>query len=225
VTFDRQRGRAIEESLAALLYGDGAPTLALAGHDGRDLDEARAAVRQMVLTRTHRGTGGIRDWFPRTIAAWRAAHPDDTDFAQLTARFLASPACDSWREVPTGSAGVSLEEALHRFFGDEKIGDAPTRDEEFLSAVVRGLAVTPRAQFTLPPSVRWAPGGCYALAGLVLHAAIDGAYLRGPVTPLVAALLGGDSAARAAARLGIATDAAAATREALVQRRLLDRST
>jgi hypothetical protein len=144
----------------------------------------------MVRERAHRGSGGPRDWFPRTLAAWRKANPSDQDHDQLLGQFCASRACRAWHEGPAGRTGISLEEAFYRFFTQAAVGDPAVREHEFLGALVRSLAITPRARFSWPGALRRAPGGCYALTrDRVLHAAIDGRYLCGPVTPLVAALL------------------------------------
>jgi hypothetical protein len=168
-----------EEALAQLLYG---------GSDSGDPEvaEAAALVRQMVLTRSHRGTGTVRDWFPRTIGT--------LDLEDLVAAFCRT--CDEWREH---TLGISLEEAWFRFFESRDVGDPMVREEEFFGAIVRALAVTPRARFLWPEAVRRAPGGCFAVTRrLVLHAALDGRYLRGEITPLVAALLRGESTGNSA---------------------------
>jgi hypothetical protein len=199
------RGQRLEETLAELVYDRAARAsdARLAALDGGELDECAAAVRRMIAGRAHRGSGSLRAWYPRTIAAWLAAHPDDGALDALLTRFCASPASRAWRE-PDGAA---LEEALYRFFDAAGVGDADVREDEFLGAIVRALAVTPRAAFVWPAEVRSAPGGCFAVtrAG-VLHAALDGRYVRGPVTPLIAALLRGepprdDAAAAVAAQL------------------------
>src|SRR5207245_10913930 len=114
------------------------------------------------------------------------------ELSEVAAAFCASPACAAWRERALGS---SLEEAWFRFFEAEAIGDAAVREDEFLGAIVRALAVTPRARFLRPVAVKPAPGGCFAVSRKrVLHAALDGRYLRGEVTPVIAAILNGDSA-------------------------------
>lgn len=176
-------GQHLEEALASLLFDRASKPLhpLLAALDPDELDEAAASVRRMVLERTHRGSGGLVDWFPRTIAG----HDHD----ELIARFCSSAACALWRESPV-RCEVSLEEALYRFFVDAAIGDELVREEEFLGAIVRALAVTPKASFVWPSALRRAPGGCFAITrDLVLHAAIDGRYLRGPITPLLADVL------------------------------------
>jgi uncharacterized protein (UPF0276 family) len=183
-----------EELLASALYD-------VAAADSFELDPgARSAivhsVRAMVLGRAHRGTGGLQQWFPRTIAAWRLRHADDSDLFDLARFFCASGASRAWREALGAPLGLSLEEALYRFFEDLNVGDAATREEELLSALLRGLAVSPRSRFILPASVRTVPGGHAAVSQqLSLHAAIDGRYLTGPVTPAVAAVLRGDNTA------------------------------
>jgi hypothetical protein len=208
---DRLSGEKLEEALAALLYDESARARLRTGEaadprfaaiDADELEEAARAVRRMVRGRTHRGTGGFETWFPRTIAAWRAAHPDDVELDDLLTRFCASPSCRTWSEL---GGGISLEEALYRFFLDEGIGSAAIANDEATGAVVRALAIAPEARFEWPANVRRAPGGCYALARgpavllgaafgppPVLHAAIDGTYVHGPVTDLVAELLEGE---------------------------------
>jgi hypothetical protein len=193
---DREHGRRIEEAFAACLYGGdatGEPLLAAVAVD--DWTEAAAGVRWMVLGRSHRGTGALEAWYPTAIAAWRSAHPDDAELDALAARFCRSAACGAWREFPASDGGISLEEAWWRFFQEAGIGDPDELEEEFLSVVVRSLAVAPRARFRWPEAVRPAPGGCFALSRrLVLHAALDGRYVRGEVTPLVAAVLRDETA-------------------------------
>ncbi|MFT3839190.1 MAG: DUF692 family protein [Myxococcaceae bacterium] len=181
-----------ENSLAAYLYG--AAPLPDGAHGET---EAIATVRRMVLERQHRGTGGLRDWYPRTLAAWLAKHPADQSLHQLVAAFCASEACAQWREH---GDGISLEEALYRFFTAEGLGD----EDEFLSAVVRAIAVAPRARFRWPDQLHRTATGCVALTkDLILHAVVDGQYLRGPVTPLVAELLRGVPVNDVASRFGV----------------------
>ena len=208
---DRARGARLEAALATLLYDGSARARLRAGDVDDDLlatlepnalDEAAAAVRRMVLARPHRGGGDLRSWFPKTLAAWLAVHPDDVALERLALRFCAWTPCRQWRE--SGDLGIALEEALYRFFEDERIGDAAVREAELLAAIVRGLAVTPLASFNWPAAVQPAPGGCYAVTrDLTLHAAIDGRYLCGTVTPIVAELLRGESEEAVAARFSV----------------------
>jgi hypothetical protein len=198
--------------LAALLYDGHARTALRAGEvadarfaalDPAELDEIACRVRCLVRGRTHRGTGDLSNWYPRTLAAWVTAHPADDSLDGLLIRFCASDACRRWQEGPAGAGALSLEEALYRFFNVENIGEAAVREEELLAAVVRSLAVTPTATFAWPASVHPLPRGCYAVTSdNVLHAAVDGRYLRGPITPLVAALLAGTPAGEAAVHFG-----------------------
>src|SRR5215510_1984551 len=81
----RLSGEELEEALVALLYDENARARLRAGEvvDARfaalavdELEETARAVRRMVRSRAHRGTGNFEAWFPRTLAAWRTAHPD-----------------------------------------------------------------------------------------------------------------------------------------------------
>ena len=156
-------------------------------------------VRHMVLERRYRGSGGLSDWFPLTLLGWHEAHPADDSLETLKSAFCASEACRAWREP----YGISLEEAFFRFFSDQAVGESATREEELAAAIVRSLAVTPRSRFVWPSMLRTAPGGCFTLtSGLVLHAALGGKVHHGPVTPLVAALLEGQTLEAVAHRFG-----------------------
>src|SRR5262249_16748639 len=150
-------GEQLEEALASLLYDEGARAGLRAGDaaDPRfleialdELDEAAHFVRKMVRERVHRGTGGVEAWFPRTLASWRDAHPEDTELDLLLKRFCAAASCRAWSEL---GGGLSLEEAFYRFALDASVGDAAIAEEEFLDAVVRALTVTPNARFEWPP--------------------------------------------------------------------------
>jgi hypothetical protein len=202
VTVDRARGEEIEEALASLLYGVAIPRPPLlAALDPAEVDEAAASVRRMIRERMHRGTGGLADWYPRTLAAWRVQHAADSDLDVLITAFCSSSHAAAWRDLPVGPPGISLEEAFYRFFVEQGIGDAAVCEAELLGAVVRALAVTPRARFVWPEQVRRVARGCIAVTrGLVLHAAVAGRYLHGPITPLMAALFGGMPANEVAAQ-------------------------
>src|SRR5262249_8145531 len=173
---DRLSGEGLEEALAALLYDDHARKRLRAGEaadprfaaiDMGELEEAARAVRRMVRGRTHRGTGGLEAWFPRTLAPWRHAHPPDIEPDDLLTRVCSSSSSRAWSEL---GDGISLEEAFYRFFLDEGIGSARVLEEELFSAVVRALAIAPAARFEWPAGVRRAPGGCYAVTrGRVLY--------------------------------------------------------
>ncbi len=182
---DRARGDQLESELAASLYAPPAES-------SLELAEAAATIRQMVLGRMHRGTGGLLAWFPLTVQAWRAVHTEDDSLDELSARFCASRFAKAWRELSFGELGMSMEEALYRFFADAQVGDPEVCEEEFLGALVRGLAIAPAARFHWPSQLRAAPGGCQAVSSRgVLHAAIDGQYLCGPVTSAIRDILDG----------------------------------
>jgi uncharacterized protein len=236
----------VEQALAGLLYdrdlrvrlASGSPPPGLDADGARlfrslaaaELEEAAQAVRAMVRGRSHRGTGRLEALFPRSLAPWHARNQADGDLDELFAAFLMSPAAGHWREVPGGcggedAAGCCLEEAFACFLEAEGGADPVTVEEELLSAVLRALTVAPDPAFRPPAAVRPAPGGWYAVTRAsppVLHAALDGRYLTGPVTPLVADLLAG--AGVAAAPAGAAPPCAPSTlvRSRLVAMRLLD---
>ena len=226
---ERLRGERLEHALAALLYDAGARERLRAGEaddprlvglDVDELDEAARGVIRMVRERVHRGTGGVEAWFPRTIAAWRDAHPEDRELDELLAGFCASPSCRSWREA---DVGISLEEAFYRFLIDASNIDPAITEDEFFGAIIRALAVTPEARFEWPAPVRRAPGGCYALTrDRILHAALHGKYVHGPVTPLVGALLEGEPAPAIAGRHGLSAVEIAGVAQALRAMGLVD---
>ncbi len=158
----------------------------------------------MVLERTHRGTGDLTVLFSRTIAAWKTYFPNDTSLDNMLSSFCSSAACAAWREGFATNLGLSFEEAFFRFFSEQEIGDRDELEEEFLGAMVRALAISPRARFVWPAQVLPAPGGCYAITRRhILHAALDGRYQRGPVTPLVVALLSGRTVEETARNFGV----------------------
>jgi hypothetical protein len=192
----------VEQALADVLYGRAPPSAELLELGLHGDPHSVVAARRMVLSRRHRGTGGLREWYPSTLAAWLAANPGDAGLDVLAARFCASDACASWKEHAAPDIGICLEEALFHFFEAREIGDAATREDEMLSAVTRALAVAPAARFAWPSQLRRTSRGCVVVSRLgVLHAAIDGQYLRGPVTGVIAELIA-----------GVAVEAVAATR-------------
>ncbi len=193
---DRTRGLEREKALAALLYDPrgqapgGAQDPLFASLDPIELAAVSASLRRMILGRIHRGSGGLESWFPATLAAWRSLCGASDPLDELITLFCASAPCAAWRELPAGSLGLSLEESFFLFFEEAGIGHPETREEEFLGALLRSLAVTPDASFLRPAAVRKAPGGCFAISRQgTLHAALDGRYVRGAITPLIASLL------------------------------------
>jgi uncharacterized protein (UPF0276 family) len=152
------------------------------------------AAVAMVRDRRHRGTGRLADAFPACVAGWRRLHPDDADLRALHARFLASPAAAAWREQVGGEPGACVESCFAAFALAENLADAATVEDELLSALLRTLALTPDPAFVVPAPVQRAAGGWFGLSSAtppVLHAAVQGRYLRGEVTPLIAFLLRG----------------------------------
>ena len=187
-----------------------------------ELDAAASAARTMVRERAHRGTGRLADAFPRCIAGWRAVHPDDQTLDALFDRFLASAAVAPWHEQPGREGGASIEACFAAFACAAGLADPLVCEEELLSVLLRALTVTPRPAFTPPSAVRRAPGGWFAVSAAeppVLHAALRGRYWCGPITPLVAALLGSSGAADGPSSSDSA--AVAAVRARLVEMELL----
>jgi hypothetical protein len=148
-----------------------------------------------VRDRVQRGTGRLADAFPLCVAGWRAAHPDDVTLDALFARFLASPHVDAWREQPGLVGGACLEACFAAFARAERLAPASDCEEELLSVLLRTLTVVPEPAFDPPPEIRRAPGGWFAVSSTeppILHAALRGRYLRGPLTPGLVALLAAD---------------------------------
>jgi uncharacterized protein (UPF0276 family) len=196
--------------------------LNIAGLPKQQDPEAVKLVRKMVLDRRYRGTGGLRDWYPRTLAAWLERHPQDEELQLLASRFCASAEADSWREHPLARRGRSLEEALFHFFAANEVGDADVREEELLGAVVRTLGVTMQADFSWPAGVRPTSAGCVAITRtLTLHAVVGTQYLRGAVTPLIAELLRGATVEDLSTRLRIPPAEVALVHEQMKKKGLL----
>jgi len=169
--------------------------------DPGELESAADAVRRDVMTRGYRGSGGLAAAFPRTLAAWQ---PQDVD------HFLASPAYAAYREVPYAGDGGCLEEACYRFCEAANLGDAVTREHEFLGALLRALVVSPDPAFALPAEVRRVPGGFVSITTRgepTLFLAVHGRLITGELTPFLAELLlSPDRADDIAARHGVAAD-------------------
>jgi hypothetical protein len=119
-------------------------------------------------------------------------HPEDATLDGLFARFLGSRAIVAWREQPGVVGGACLEQCFAAFARDEHLAPPLICEEELLSAVLRALTVAPEPAFDPPAGVRRVPGGWFALSSgdpPVLHAATNGRYVRGPVTPAITAIL------------------------------------
>lgn len=187
----------------ALLDLAPADLAALATLDREQLRLSAEGVREDLLARVHRGSGGLRALYPRTLAAWREAHPDDDDLRELLFTFMESAPFARYHELPFAGPGLCLEEAFHRFAEERALGDARVREDEFLTAMVKALLLSPRPAFTLPAEIRSAPAGHFALGTRgepALYAAVQGRLLLGPLTPFLAALLDAPACAEEAAQ-------------------------
>src|SRR5439155_341390 len=111
----------------------------------------------------------------------------------LAADFAESPHFESYRALPSGEDGTSLEEAFFHFCEEEAIADRATRKAECARAVIRGLVATPVPPFRLPDFVFSAPRGHFAIVeedeGTTLFAAIEHRLITGRITPFLANLL------------------------------------
>jgi len=159
--------------------------------DREQLVETADAVRNSLLERRHRGSGGIRSTYPQTLAAWQAIH-DDEDLALFLDQFMESEAFERYHEIPHIGHGLSLEEAVYRFFLAEDVGDPQSRECEFLAGICKALALNPAPAFTVNAPLRRAPAGWFAVSSEGpprLFASVSGRYVNGALTPLLAELL------------------------------------
>lgn len=166
--------------------------LALRSIDKAQLRKAADRVRDDLLQRKHRGSGGLSAMYPCTIGAWKSAHPEDADLHELLSAFMESGPFDNYRELPSAGLGLSLEEAFFRFCEAEAIGDGATRQREFLTAMMKALVVSPCPGFLLPAMIRRVEEGFFAVgarAEPALYAAVRGRLTIGPITPFLSDLL------------------------------------
>lgn len=203
-TLDHALDRLLHDSELRRRFASGEPLFsldaddaeALAGVDVTQIDGMAAMLRERVWRAAHRGGTTLAETFPETVAAWTRAHPDDVDHARLVDAFVASEAFEAHRPVARGGLGPCVEEAFFAWCAREDIGEASVRAREFMGAVTRALAVCPEADFTVSQAFRRVPGGwCAVLDGdaPTLYAAVQGRCMTGPVTPLVARLLNGET--------------------------------
>jgi hypothetical protein len=166
---------------------------ALASLSPEELEREAASVREDLLRRRHRGSGTLRDLYPRTLAAWTVAHPDDADFVELLSRFMESGAFEGYREIPFAGRGLCLEEAFYRFCEAEEIGEAADREAEFLGAMIKAVLTSPDPDFTLPAELHATAQGFFAVAERGaeprLFAAVARRMITGALTPFLADLL------------------------------------
>ena len=201
---------ALEEALDRLLYSasyraaflegrldalDVAPDdrAALAAIDRDELARAATAVMEGLWYRQQRGCGDLGTQYPKTIEAWRRGHPDDEPLRSLMCAFLESDAFREYREIPFAGMGTSLEEAFFLFCEGATLGDAAVREDEFLAAMMKALAMSPSPAFALPACIRRAPGGYFALGTRgprpMLYGAVEGRFVKGELTRFLAELL------------------------------------
>ncbi len=160
--------------------------------DPVQLRKTAQRVRADVIQRKHRGSGGLLELYPRTVNAWRVAHPEDVQLDELLAQFLESSAFEAYRETSLAGPGVCLEESFFRFCEAHGIGDSATLEDEFLTAMMKALVLSPRPDFTLPDELHCVAQGFFAVsrrAPPMLYAAVRGNLVLGPITPFIADLL------------------------------------
>jgi len=169
---------------------------ALEAIDKEQLVATAERLRDELLRRRYRGSGGLEVLFPQTLEAWRSAHDEDAHLHELIYTFLESPAYRVYREIPHAGLGACLEEAFFLFIEAESIGDPAVREEEFLIAMSKALALSPNPGFRIPSQVMRVPRGYAAVttrSGPTLCAALRGKgdmqVVRGTITPFLAALL------------------------------------
>jgi hypothetical protein len=158
--------------------------------DATQIERSARRLAQSLFRRSHRGTGTLLDAFPATIDAWQRDHLGAL-LDELAFEVFESPHFERYRALPFGPEGLSLEEVFFLFAEDARLGDADTRKEEFVHAIVKALAVTPAPSFRVPDSLRRAPQGFFAVLprGPRLVAAVSGRLITGEITPFLAALL------------------------------------
>jgi|GEM_PF-3126090 len=186
---------------------------ALSAIDKSQLVETAIAVRSSFLQRKHRGSGGIEECWPHTLAAWRHEH-DDENLHIFTDRFMESRAFDDYREIHHAGLGLSMEEAVYRFFQSCETGDPRTREHEYLAGLCKALAMNPDPSFQVGEPLRRAPGGWFAVSlhgQPQLFAALGERYVSGALTPFLAQLLLSEKApAELAAEFQVAEQVVAA---------------
>ena len=108
---------------------------------------------------------------------------------------MESEAFDQYREIPHSGAGLSLEEAVYRFFEAQDVGEEQVREHEFLVGLCKALALNPRPWFSVGKPLQAAPGGWFAVSRHgppTLFAAVGGRFVQGGLTPFLANLLTSD---------------------------------
>lgn len=150
-------------------------------------------IRRDLLRRKHRGSGGLIDLYQESLETWKQSHPSDGDLEELSLAFMESEPFDAWRELSPGAPGIALEEAFYLFLEQEGIGSPVVREQEFLTAMMKLLAVSPHTDIKLPGRIHRTPSGFFALSSRgapAVYAALRDSVITGKVTPLVHDLLG-----------------------------------
>ena len=198
---------------AAFRAGRAALPEAFATIDPAQLESTAERLREDLSARQFRGSGGLQQLFPETIAAFQGA-PEE-----LFARFLESDAYRAYREWPRSSAGTCLEEAFYRFAEASALGDPAVREREGLGAMVRAVLLSPDPGFALAPELTRRARGIFALArrgaAPFLFAATPAGFVQGTLTPFLADLLTAPDPAAAAARHGVSDQVLAQARARL----------
>jgi uncharacterized protein (UPF0276 family) len=142
-------------------------------------------VRGDLLGHSHAGCGSVRKLYPATIEAWLGTHPEDGDLQALSEAFAASDACQDHVELAAGGSGTCIEHAFYLFCCEAEVGDAGVREEEFLAAMMRALATSPRPAFALPMQIERRSDGVVAISRQrMVHAVSGGRIIRGRLPPV-----------------------------------------
>ncbi len=165
---------------------------ALESIDHRQLTATADAIASGLIHRKHRGSPGLAASYSKSLESANLTAPDA--FKEVVRRFVGSVPFANYREIPTAEGkGLCIEEAFFLFLEEAKLGDSETRRNEFWTALFRALALQPDPNFRIPLAVQrtWR-GYRYVAAtaeGPRLYAAVDGRFLTGVLTPLLANVL------------------------------------
>ncbi len=185
-----------------------------------DVDALADEICTRLTQRANRGVGRLQNAFPKTIAACTQASGE----APLFEAFLASPESAPWMPVPFAGLGPCLEQCFADWATQQPWADDDVVLHELLTAVCRALATDPTPAFVPPTAFRGQPGHWVAVtigASPTVFAAVQGKVVTGPITPLIAGLLQGQSDADLAVAFGVPEPRVAMTRQAVVQKGLL----
>jgi hypothetical protein len=148
---DRALRRAFRDGCELPLDLDDAARDALALITPAEIDDIAALMRREVFGRGFVGVGTLLDAFPQTLAAYRAAHPADTELDELAGALIESTFYATYGDIGTR---VSLEEVFYRFALSVELADPNTLEDEFLATTMRALAAVPSPRYVVPAEVR-----------------------------------------------------------------------